>query len=115
MTNNGTTNIDYIAIIRVDDNNKTEFERIPIEQNPLLESLEKELVDKNATVLMMQRIMEDEFHPTIRKFFNFCAPHEYRDRYIPKCTYPKAINPDDCNVIYVCSTVISHGYILYLV
>jgi len=95
MTNNGTTNIDYIAIIRVDDNNKTVFERIPIEQNHLIESLEKELVDKNATVLMMQRIMEDEFHPTIRKFFNFCAPHEYSDRYIPKCTYPKAINPEE--------------------
>lgn len=93
MNNNGTTNINYIAVIKVDENNKTIFERIPVEQNPIIESLENELADKNATVLMMQRIMEGEFRTKVRKTYNFCAPHEYHEHFIPKCTYPKAITP----------------------
>lgn len=95
MVNNGTTNIDYIAIIQVDDDNKTNFKRVPIEQDFLLENLEEILEDKNANVLKMQRIMGAKFLPNNRKVLNFCAPHEYDDRFISKCAYPKAISPGE--------------------
>ena len=85
----GQVNIDYICIIRSNDE-RTVFDRCAILDTGLLSQLRTILADKDKSLLDMQDFIESSYDMNQRASLRFVIPDDYYSSYIDGASFPQS-------------------------